>query len=180
MKTSLDSRLIAVAAAAALAGCAAHQKAAESKTAAQTPPPALSTANPIETGEPTMRNSILHEISELKTIAFPYDSDALTDAARSTLGGNARWLKDHPDVRVQVAGHCDDRGTVEYNLALGQRRAASARKYYRMLGIAGKRIATISYGKERQVCGEASEECWARNRRADTLGAFPADISRRP
>lgn len=177
MKKILKYQLVVVTA--ALAGCAAHQKAAESRSAATAPPPALTAANPIETGEPTMRNELLHEIPELRTVSFGYDSDALTDDARKILRDNAAWLKQHLEVRAQVAGNCDERGTVEYNLALGQRRAAAVRKYYRMLGVAGKRVATISYGKEKPVCREATEACWSRNRRADTLGAYPTAISRR-
>jgi len=79
--------------------------------------------------------------------------------------------------RVQVAGRCDQRGTVAYNLALGQRRATSVRDYYIKLGVSGGRVATISYGKEDPVCEEASEECWSKNRTATTLKATPANIS---
>jgi len=67
-----------------------------------------------------------------------------------------------------VAGHCDERGTIEYNLALGQRRAKEVRDYYLRLGVSGKSVATISYGKESPLCREANEECWAKNRRAET------------
>ena len=128
--------------------------------------------------EADVRNSILHEISDVKEVRFQYNSDMLTSDARAALKGNAEWLAAHPGVKIQVAGHCDQRGTVEYNLALGQRRAAAVRHYYVMLGVPAARVATISYGKERPVCQEAEESCWARNRRAQTLVAFPQDLSK--
>jgi len=83
-------------------------------------------------------------------------------------------------VKVQVAGHCDQRGTVEYNLALGQRRSKAVRDYYRSLGVAGHRVATISYGEEKLLCQEEDEACWGRNRRGETLAAFPKDVTQGP
>jgi peptidoglycan-associated lipoprotein len=128
--------------------------------------------------EPSMRGKILQSAPEVETVYFAYDSSSLTDAARATLTKNAEWLKGHSDVKVQVAGHCDQRGTEEYNLALGQRRAVQVRDYYKTLGIAANRIATISYGKEKPVCSRTGESCWSRNRRAATFVSFPSDVSR--
>jgi hypothetical protein len=110
-------------------------------------------------------------------VSFAYDSGLLDATASATLRKNADWLKANEGVRVQVAGRCDQRGTVAYNLALGQRRATSVRDYYIKLGVSGGRVATISYGKEDPVCEEASEECWSKNRTATTLKATPANIS---
>jgi peptidoglycan-associated lipoprotein len=107
----------------------------------------------------------------LRDIFFDYDSFDLDDSARQTLQENAEWLKDHPTTRVEVEGHCDDRGTVEYNLALGAKRAAAAKHYLVDLGISGDRITTISYGEELPICTEESEDCWARNRRAHFVTA---------
>ncbi|RME87720.1 MAG: peptidoglycan-associated lipoprotein Pal, partial [Zetaproteobacteria bacterium] len=78
-----------------------------------------------------------------------------------------KYLADHPEVKVRVEGNCDERGTREYNLGLGQRRADSVKNYLTSHGIAPNRIETISYGEERPVCTEHNEACWAQNRRAD-------------
>ncbi|MGH7786003.1 MAG: peptidoglycan-associated lipoprotein Pal [Candidatus Binatia bacterium] len=102
----------------------------------------------------------------LRDVRFDYDSFDLDDASRQTLQENADWLKDHPDVRVEIEGHCDDRGTVEYNLALGAKRAAAAKNYLVALGISRDRMTTISYGEELPICHEETEACWSENRRA--------------
>jgi peptidoglycan-associated lipoprotein len=101
----------------------------------------------------------------LDDIFFDYDSTALGEQARETLNLNAEWLRANPSARVELEGHCDNRGTVEYNLALGARRATSARDYLVSLGIAAERLTTISYGEELSLCQEETEDCWARNRR---------------
>lgn len=152
------------------AGCAAH-RAATGATAKAIPVQAASEA------EPDMRGLATRTIPELGAVHFAYDSSSLDAASLRTLRANAAWLKSRADVRVQVAGHCDQRGTVAYNLALGQRRAAAVREYYKALGIAAGRVATISYGKERPLCGESGEDCWSRNRRAETLQAEDANMA---
>ena len=78
----------------------------------------------------------------------------------------AEWLKSNPSARVEIEGHCDDRGTNEYNLALGAKRAQSAREYLSTLGVAADRLSTISYGEEIPVCREQTDSCWRQNRRA--------------
>jgi peptidoglycan-associated lipoprotein len=102
----------------------------------------------------------------LEDIHFDYDSANLTDAARVTLEKHALWLQSHREARVTVEGHCDERGTVEYNLALGEQRARAARDYLVSLGVAAERLRTVSYGKERPLDPGNGEEAWARNRRA--------------
>jgi peptidoglycan-associated lipoprotein len=102
----------------------------------------------------------------LKDVNFDFDSVALSESARSILRANADWLKANPGARVQIEGHCDERGTAEYNMALGAKRAQAAMDYLATLGIAGNRLSTISYGEEIPVCKEKTEECWAKNRRA--------------
>jgi peptidoglycan-associated lipoprotein len=104
--------------------------------------------------------------SPLKDIFFDFDRYDLSSDARTTLRANAEWLKSNPAARVEIEGHCDDRGTNEYNLALGAKRAQSAREYLSTLGVAAARLSTISYGEEIPVCREASESCWRQNRRA--------------
>ena len=102
----------------------------------------------------------------LHDVHFDYDSFELDESSRQTLQQNADWLKDHPEARVEIEGHCDDRGTVEYNLALGAKRAAAAKSYLVALGIARDRLTTISYGEELPLCHEETESCWSDNRRA--------------
>jgi len=108
----------------------------------------------------------LNQKGYLKDAYFDYDQSDLRDDARSALSGNAEWLKRFPSIQVLIEGHCDERGTSAYNLALGDRRANAARDYLDSLGVAASRIRTVSYGKERPSCTEASEDCYQQNRRA--------------
>ncbi len=101
----------------------------------------------------------------LRDVYFAYDSEELDDAARASLDENVAWIADHEASRLQLEGHCDNRGTVEYNVALGYRRARVVYDYLVGQGVAPERLETISYGKELPVCREETEECWARNRR---------------
>jgi peptidoglycan-associated lipoprotein len=103
----------------------------------------------------------------LATIYFDYDKSDLSDAARATLQANADWLKANPSRVVRIEGNCDERGTVEYNLALGQRRAASVRDYLGGLGVDASRLKTISYGKERPADPGHDDTARAKNRRAE-------------
>jgi peptidoglycan-associated lipoprotein len=105
------------------------------------------------------------ESGPLGDIHFAYDSFELDDQARQQLQEHGRWLNANRQTRVEVEGHCDDRGTIEYNLALGAKRAASAKSYLTSLGVSADRITTISYGEELPLCHEEDESCWQRNRR---------------
>jgi peptidoglycan-associated lipoprotein len=109
------------------------------------------------------------------TVYFSFDSSNLDDAARNVLQKQAAWLQRYRNVRLQLQGNCDERGTREYNLALGARRAASAREYLVSLGIVPSRVETISYGKERPICAESNEACWAQNRRS--VSAISGEVS---
>jgi peptidoglycan-associated lipoprotein len=102
----------------------------------------------------------------MKDVNFDFDSVALSESARSTLKANADWLKSNAAARIQIEGHCDERGTAEYNMALGAKRAQAAMDYLATLGVAASRMSTISYGEEIPVCKEKTEDCWAKNRRA--------------
>ncbi len=99
---------------------------------------------------------------------FEFDHSSLQPDARATLDRQSAWLGKYPQVNVQVAGNCDDRGTEEYNLALGQRRANSSRDYLVARGVAGARISTISYGKDRPTALGDNEQAWAQNRNTIT------------
>jgi peptidoglycan-associated lipoprotein len=102
----------------------------------------------------------------LADIYFEYDSAALSDEARATLERHAQWLQSRRDVRVFVEGHCDERGTVDYNLALGEQRARAARDYLVSLGVAADRLRVVTYGKERPLDPAHTEAAYAKNRRA--------------
>ena len=104
--------------------------------------------------------------SPLKPVFFAYDSDELDDAARQILTANAEVLKTYPTWVVTIEGHCDERGTAEYNLALGDRRALAAKNYLVSLGIPADRLRTVSYGKEFPFDPGHDEAAWAKNRRA--------------
>lgn len=104
--------------------------------------------------------------SPLKDVLFEFDSYDLRGNARDVLRGNAEWLKSNPSSRIEVEGHGDERGTSEYNLALGAKRSQTAKDYLVSLGISPERISTISYGEEIPVCTEPNENCWRQNRRA--------------
>jgi len=145
-------------------------------------PPAEAPERPVETRVPPPATTppggdvrsedllgTLDEINRrglLKDALFDYDQADLREDARTELAANAEWLKRNPSVQVLVEGHCDERGTSEYNLALGDRRANAAKEYVASLGVDGSRLRTVSYGKERPVCDASTEECWQQNRRA--------------
>jgi peptidoglycan-associated lipoprotein len=113
----------------------------------------------------------------LKDIGFNFDSADLSETARATLKANAEWLKANPSARVQIEGHCDERGTAEYNMALGAKRAQAAMDYLSTLGVAANRLSTISYGEEIPVCKEHNEECWVKNRRARFVTSAAKSVS---
>jgi peptidoglycan-associated lipoprotein len=102
----------------------------------------------------------------LKEVYFDYDKADIREPDRATLAQDADALKRFDFLRITVEGHCDERGTVEYNLALGERRAKAAHDYLVSLGVPADRLKTVSYGKEVPVCTQSSEDCWQRNRRA--------------
>jgi peptidoglycan-associated lipoprotein len=107
----------------------------------------------------------------LQPIYFDFDRSFVRDDAKPVMKANAEWLKANPKAKIRIEGNCDERGTIEYNQALGQRRAASTKKYLTDLGVSASRITLISFGKEKPVCKESTEECWQRNRRADLVSA---------
>ena len=107
------------------------------------------------------------KIAGLKSVRFDYDSSTLTAEARKQLADNAEWIKANPKATVQVEGHCDSRGSVEYNLALGERRAKAVKTYLMSLGIESKRLTIISYGEEKPLDNRDTEDAYAKNRRAN-------------
>ena len=101
----------------------------------------------------------------LSDIHFGYNDSTIQDQDGSVLRSNASWLQAHPQTKVQVEGYCDERGSEEYNIALGAKRAQAGKDYLATLGISENRMSTISYGKELPVCQDHDESCWAQNRR---------------
>jgi peptidoglycan-associated lipoprotein len=105
----------------------------------------------------------------LKDVFFGYDQWTLSESAREALNHNAQWLKEHPGAVLKVEGHCDERGTADYNMVLGDKRSKSARMYLTELGVGPKQVGTVSYGKERPFCTEHEESCYQLNRRGHVL-----------
>ena len=103
---------------------------------------------------------------QLQDIHFEYDRDKLDSQTKNILRANAEWLKKNPNARVEIQGHADERGTNNYNLGLGERRALQTKKYMVTLGIDESRLYTISYGEEKPFCFDSNENCWWENRRA--------------
>ncbi len=121
---------------------------------------------------PPVRSSVREENlaataqSALKDAYFDFDKADIRPDAQQALSGDAEFLKAHPEVRITMEGYCDQRGSEEYNLGLGDRRATNARSFLSDLGVNRERVSTISFGKDRPFCTEANEDCWQQNRRA--------------
>jgi peptidoglycan-associated lipoprotein len=182
------SRLFLLAAAVAMAasgGCASRRAAGARPDAASAggvapgqmgglpggAPPAAGIGTPGFPATPAERASLVREFAQTagERVFFAFDSYALDASARATLDAQAAWLRGRPGVRVLLAGHADERGTRDYNLALGSRRAQAARDHLVSRGVEAARIETTSYGKERPVDPRSNEEGWAVNRNAHTV-----------
>jgi len=182
---ALSSLLVA---AVVLSGCAKRpatlQAAAPAptgaaSTTAATPPPSAP-SQPMQSGPttsaptptPSTARPVVKDfaaIAELADVFFDFDKYDIRPTDAKTLDANANWLKSNPNHLVLIEGHCDERGTNEYNLALGERRAKSTMNYLVSQGVQANRITIISYGEERPQCTEHNEACWAKNRRAHFL-----------
>ncbi len=168
--TARTATVLTLAAMVALAGCG-------KKKPAELPPPPPSSTAPTEQPAPTgptssivpgSRADFLQQVGT-DTVHFATDKSDVDSEAQGILTGHAKWLVAHPSVRVTIEGHCDERGTREYNLALGDRRATAAKNFLVSQGVPADRINTISYGKERPVATGSDESAWAQNRRAVTV-----------
>jgi len=146
---------------------------------ATTEPEPVSTPDPVQRPEPRPQpepvdpgptpGSVMHfQETAGDRVFFGYDRSDLSSEARSALRQQAAWLSTYRDARIRIEGHCDERGTREYNLALGNRRANAVRDYLVSQGVDPSRISTVSYGKERPACNESNEACWAVNRNGTT------------
>lgn len=119
----------------------------------------------VETVEPEQLPDMTQEMLALDDVYFDFDRFSIRNEARNTLELNARQLGDREDWDLTIEGHCDERGTIAYNLVLGERRAEAVKRYLEDLGLPGHKIGVASYGKERPACFEESEACWQENRR---------------
>jgi peptidoglycan-associated lipoprotein len=161
IKISNTLQFAALASILALAACTDKPKAVETA-----PPPSSMSSTTTSSIVPGSAEDLRVNVGD--TVHFDYDAYNITDEGRSVLQRQAAWLAKYPSIRVTVEGHCDERGTREYNLALGARRANSVKEYLVSLGVSAGRVDTISYGKERPICTESDEGCWAQNRRGVT------------
>ncbi|HXC55988.1 MAG TPA: peptidoglycan-associated lipoprotein Pal [Rhizomicrobium sp.] len=162
-KLSLGLSLAALSAALLLAGCSTP------KPVDTAPPPGNSYATPPSTSSTIVPGSAEDlRVNVGDTVHFGYNEYNVEDSDKATLQRQATWLAKYPSIRVTVEGDCDERGTREYNLALGARRANAVKEYLVSLGVSAARVETISYGKEHPVCSESTEDCWAQNRRGVT------------
>jgi peptidoglycan-associated lipoprotein len=147
------------------------QSATEAETVKQAEERKAAEASARKKGEEenAARENAVKEKEGLKPIHFDFDKADIRADARTVLTANAEWLRSHGTAKVRIEGNCDEQGTAEYNQALGQRRAQSAKKYLTGLGISASRMTLLSYGKEKPVCTESAEECWWKNRRDDFI-----------
>ena len=134
-------------------------------------PPAPAETAPAPQAESGSERAVIATEEGLKPVYFDFDRSFIRADAKETMKANAAWLKAHPKAKVRIEGNCDEKGTIEYNQALGQRRAASAKRYLADLGIQASRISLISYGKEKPSCTNSTEDCSQKNRRDDFVAS---------
>jgi len=149
-----------------------QEAAAPAPAPAPAPEPVKEEPKPAPVPEPVkeeVKETAPAAAAGMQPIYFDFDKSYIRDDAKPVMKANAEWLKANPKMKVRIEGNCDEIGTKEYNQALGQRRATSAKKYLTDLGIAAKRISLISYGKEKPICTEAAEDCYQKNRRDDLV-----------
>jgi peptidoglycan-associated lipoprotein len=167
-KLTTSAKLVCLSAVLMLAACTTHMM----ESAGPPPPPSM--APPLPPAPPSMAplgpvvtpgslTDFQQNVGD--RVFFAYDRSDLDDGGRQTLQKQAAWLQRYQSVVLTLEGHCDERGTREYNLALGARRAQSAKDYLVSLGVSAARLETISYGKERPICVQSNEACWTQNRR---------------
>lgn len=155
----------------ALAGCAGEE-------ATKPTPGGEKAAAPAETAPATDKSAAGAALSDREkqrraellaqhSVHFAFDSSTIDEEARAIIEAHAAHLVANPQIKLSLEGNCDERGTREYNLALGERRAQAVEKMMKVLGVAGNRIKTVSYGEEKPLCQEHNESCWRQNRRAE-------------
>jgi len=162
IKFSSTLRFAALSAALLVAACTHKQEAVNTAPPPAPPPPPQQQA---------VTSSIIpgsaqdFKVNVGDTVHFALNQYNIEDSDKATLNKQAAWLARYPSVRLTIEGHCDERGTREYNLALGARRANAVKEFLVAQGVPAGRLETVSYGKERPICTESNEDCWAQNRR---------------
>jgi len=147
-------------------GCSSRKQVTTADTTPPPPPPTETTTPPPPPSEPPSETTAeTNTATGLEDAFFDYDAADIRNDAKDALTNNGKYLSSHGSSNIVIEGHCDERGSVEYNLALGERRARVAFDYLASLGVAADRMKSVSYGKEIPVCQQSNEECWARNRR---------------
>jgi peptidoglycan-associated lipoprotein len=165
IKFSTALKLVALSGVLILAGCESKPK----ETADNSPPMSSAPTN----SAPTSSSIVPGSAEDLRvnvgdTVHFEYNAYDVMEGDKGVLQRQAAWLGKYPSIRVTIEGNCDERGTREYNLALGARRANAVKEYLVSLGVSAGRLETISYGKERPMCTDSNESCYAQNRRGVT------------
>lgn len=152
-----------------LVACAS-EKTKEPEAAAPAPAPAVEAPAPAPAPEPVVEVDPLNDPASIlanRSAFFPFDVSAVQDADKPMLEAHGKYLSEHPDRKVRVEGNCDERGSKEYNLGLGERRADSVKKMLMLSGAKSSQIETVSYGEEKPRCTDHNEACWKQNRRSD-------------
>jgi peptidoglycan-associated lipoprotein len=149
-----------------LGACTHKQEAVNTAPPPAPPPPPVAAAPVTSSVLPGSAEDFRVNVGD--TVHFEFDQYNVPESDKTVLGRQAAWLAKYPAVRVTVEGHADERGTREYNLALGARRANAVKEYLVSQGVSTARVETVSYGKERPICTESNEACWAQNRRGVT------------
>lgn len=152
-----------------VSSCSTAKKKMESSTAGTTPTAVVDDGKNTGLGLEANGDSDSNKAGALKTVYFDFNSAGLSAETKETLNNNAQFLKANAKVKVQIEGHCDERGGVQFNLALGEKRAKGVRDYLAAQGVESSRITTISFGKERPVAFGHDDAAWSQNRRANFL-----------
>jgi peptidoglycan-associated lipoprotein len=161
--------LISIVLANLLVACAS-EKPKEPEAAAPAPAPVVVAPEPAPAPAPVVMVDPLNDPTSIlakRSVYFPFDVSAVQEDDKPIVEAHGKYLSEHPDRKVRVEGNCDERGSNEYNLALGQRRAESVKKMMILSGAQASQIETVSYGEEKPVCTEHNEACWKQNRRSD-------------
>ena len=153
--------------AALILGACTHKQEATTTAPPPAPPPPVAQPAPV-TSRIIPGSAEDFRVNVGDTVHFEFDQYNVQESDKTILGRQAAWLAKYPAVRVTIEGHADERGTREYNLALGARRANAVKEYLVSQGVSTARVETVSYGKERPICTQSDEACWAQNRRGVT------------
>jgi peptidoglycan-associated lipoprotein len=176
-ETTMKKIALYLAIAALAAACASTDKKTDAPVADRSPTtstPSTGTANPSGTARPSTTDNVAgnplrdpNNILSKRSVYFDYDSNAVKDEFRGLVQAHSRYMSDKRDSRIRIEGNCDERGSREYNLALGQRRAEAVKRVMTVLGVQDGRIETVSFGEEKPAATGHDEQAWAQNRRAD-------------